>query len=238
MSYDNKLIAGRIKEISARAAEAALRAGRDPGDVRLMAVTKTVSPDAIEVAILAGQTLFGENYVNEARGKISLLASRHPMVSWHLIGHLQTNKAGPAVGLFDCIETLDSIKLASVLDSKARASGRRLSVFIQVNIGEDVAKFGVPPGRLDEFLKGLAAFPHLAVSGLMTITPWTDDPEDARPWFRALRELRDKVSEEAGVFIKELSMGMSRDFETAIEEGATIVRVGSAIFGPRDRLKI
>ena len=198
-----------------------------------MAVTKTVSPDVIEAAILAGQMFLGENYVNEAREKINFLAGRYPSVSWHLIGHLQTNKVGSAIDLFDCIETLDSIRLAAALDGRAGSRGRKLPVFIQVNIGDDVAKYGIPPSRLVEFLSELAAFPHIDVSGLMTITPWADDPNDARPWFRALRELRDRVSDETGIFIKELSMGMSHDFETAIEEGATIVRVGTAIFGPR-----
>jgi hypothetical protein len=227
------MIAGRIKEILARIAEAALRSGRSAGDVRLMAVTKTVSPEMIEAAILAGQMFLGENYINEAREKINTLAGRYPSVTWHLIGHLQTNKAGAAVDLFDCVETLDSIKLAAALDGRARARGRKLPVFIQVNIADDAKKYGIPPGRLNGFLSELAAFPHLEVSGLMTITPWADDQEDVRPWFKALRELRDRVSDETGIFIKELSMGMSHDFETAVEEGATIVRVGTAIFGPR-----
>lgn len=227
------MVARRINEILTRVAEAALRSGRNADDVRLMAVTKTVPPETIEAAILAGQMFFGENYVNEARDKINFLADRYPSITWHLIGHLQTNKAGPAIDLFNCIETLDSIKLAAVLDSKARMRGKKQSVFIQVNIGNDPAKYGIPPQNIDKFLNELAVFPHLEVSGLMTITPWADDPEDARPWFKALRELRDRASDKTGIFIKDLSMGMSHDFETAIEEGATIVRVGTAIFGPR-----
>ena len=227
------MIARRIEGVRSRIACAAQRSGRNPDEVSLLAVTKTVRPGIIAEAVEAGQPLFGENYAQEAGDKIPSLARLHPGLIWHFIGHLQTNKAGLALELFDCIETLDNVKLAEALDRRAKAADKRLPVLIQVNIGEDPGNSGVSPGLLPEFLTRLADFSNLDISGLMTITPLSDNPEDARCWFRSLRELRDKTARETGIFLRDLSMGMSHDFELAVEEGATIVRVGSEIFGPR-----
>jgi pyridoxal phosphate enzyme (YggS family) len=172
----------------------------------------------------------GENYLQEARDKIAALGRQ---VSWHLVGHLQSNKAKGAVELFDLIHAVDRLKLARALDAAAARLGKVQDILIQVNQGGEATKSGVEPAVAADLLQEVARLPHLRVLGLMTMPPWFPDPEAARPYFRALRELRDRLRDLSGLPLAELSMGMSGDFAVAIEEGATLVRVGTAIFGPR-----
>jgi pyridoxal phosphate enzyme (YggS family) len=223
-------IAQNLNEVRAVIAAACRRAGRDPGQVRLVAVSKTVDLERIRAAIAAGQDLFGENYLQEAAGKIAALGRQ---LSWHLVGHLQTNKARGAVDLFDLIHSVDRGKLARALDAAAARLGKVQDVLIQVNQGGEETKSGVEPAAALALLQEVARLPHLRVLGLMTMPPWFLDPEQARPYFRALRELRDRLRDLSGLPLTELSMGMSDDFPVAVEEGATLVRVGTAIFGPR-----
>ena len=223
-------VAQNLKEVRAAIAEAAQRAGRDPGSVRLVAVSKTVDLARLRAAIDAGQDLFGENYLQEAAGKIAALGRG---VSWHLVGSLQSNKAKGAVELFDLIHAVDRFKLARALDAAAARLGKVQDILIQVNQGGEATKSGVAPEAAPELLQEAARLPHLRVLGLMTMPPWFPDPEMARPYFRDLRELRDRLRELTGLPLTELSMGMSDDFAVAVEEGATLVRVGTAIFGRR-----
>ncbi len=211
-------------------AEAARRAGRDPAAVRLVAVSKTVDLSRLQAAIDAGQDLFGENYLQEAAGKIAALEKG---LGWHLVGHLQSNKAKGAVELFDLIHAVDRVKLARALDAAAARLGKVQDILIQVNQAGEATKSGVAPEAALALLQEVARLPHLRVLGLMTMPPWFPDPEAARPYFRALRELRDRLQELTGLPLPELSMGMSEDFAVAVEEGATLVRVGTAIFGRR-----
>lgn len=222
----------RVWEVKERIAAAATRAGRDPTEVKLMAVTKTVTPDLIGEAIEAGVDLLGESYVQEAREKISLLGSLCP---WHLVGHLQTNKAKYAVKLFDMIHSVDRFEIAQALHDRCLKEGRKMEVLVEVNISGESTKWGVPPDHLMDFIREVSRLKTLCVKGLMTMAPWSQDPEEARPVFRQLRKLSEQVREESieGVDMIELSMGMSDDFEVAVEEGATIVRIGRAIFGER-----
>jgi pyridoxal phosphate enzyme (YggS family) len=213
----------RVRERMARAAE---RAGRRAEDVLLVGVSKAVDVDRIRRALAAGLPALGENRVQEARRKIALLGRPVP---WHLVGHLQTNKVREALELFDLIHSLDRLELARECDRRAAPRGRAVEVLVQVNVAGEATKGGFAPGELGRVLEALAALPHLRVRGLMTIPPPVADPEAARPWFRTLAGL----AKEHG--LAELSMGMSADFEVAIEEGATMVRVGTAIFGPRPR---
>lgn len=230
------MIQQNLQELKSRIAEAAQRSGRRPEDVRLLAVTKTVSMDRIREAISSGQRLFGENYVQEAVKKRESLGDLYHETKWHFIGHLQRNKAKLAVQLFDCIETVDNLKLARALDRHAKAAGKRLSVYIQVNVAQDLRKSGLSPEELPIFLTQAAELSGIDICGLMTMPPWEPEPESLRPWFRALRELRDEMNARLGHSqrLRELSMGMSQDFETAIEEGATVVRIGTALFGRRE----
>lgn len=223
-------IARNLENVMARIAAAARRAGRDPGAVRLVAVSKTVDLDRVREALAAGQRLFGENYIQEARDKI---ASLGPGVSWHLVGSLQTKKAGAAVELFHLIHSVDRLKLAQALDQAAARRGKIQEVLLQVNLGGEESKSGAAPEDLPELLLQVSRLPHLRVLGLMTMPPWLADPEAVRPYFRALREIRDRGRAPTGLPLEELSMGMSGDFEVAVEEGATLVRVGTAIFGRR-----
>ncbi len=224
-----------FQEINRRIRAAAQRANRSPEDIRLLAVTKTRSPDVVRSAYGCGQHLFGENYIQEAVSKLSNLEDLRPFTRWHFIGHLQRNKAKLAADLFDCVETIDSIKLARTLDRHSRACGKVLDVLLQVNIAGDPAKSGLAPGQLPEILENILDLENIRVKGLMTIPPWSTEAEGARRWFRALRDLRDEMVREFGedCGLRELSMGMTHDFEVAIEEGATIVRIGTALFGPR-----
>ncbi len=227
-----------IAAVRERIAVAARRAGRRPEEIALMAVTKTHPPDRIREAHAAGLRLFGENRVQEFAGKAPAL-SELLGAEWHMIGHLQTNKSGKAVEIFGAVDSVDSLKLAEKLDSSARALNRKLSVLIEVNIGGEAAKSGLAPDSrdLEELLRSAPRFVALEFRGLMTVPPFTDNPEEARPYFRKLRDLRDTISARtlAAVSMGVLSMGMSHDFEAAIEEGSTCVRVGTAIFGARPK---
>jgi len=230
------MISQNLQELKSRIGRAAQRGGRRPEDVRLLAVTKTVSIDSIHEAISSGQRLFGENYVQEAAKKLESMGELYYEATWHFIGHLQRNKAKLAVQLFDCVETVDNLKLARALDRHARTAGKRLSVYIQVNVAQDPRKSGLSPAELPIFLTEAVELSSIDICGLMTIPPWEPEPESLRPWFKALRELRDKTITglDHGPELRELSMGMSQDFETAIEEGATVVRIGTALFGQRE----
>jgi pyridoxal phosphate enzyme (YggS family) len=211
----------RVRERIARAAE---RAGRRAEDVLLVAVSKTVDTGRIRQAIEAGVPALGENRVQEARGKVAELGRPVP---WHLVGHLQTNKVRDALELFDVIQSLDRVELARELDKRGRARDRATNALVEVNVAGEASKGGVAPDGLGALLEAVAALPHVKVRGLMAIPPEAAEPDDARVWFSALRKLGERYG------LAELSMGMSGDFEVAIEEGATMVRVGTAIFGPR-----
>jgi pyridoxal phosphate enzyme (YggS family) len=228
-----------IAAIQERIAVAARRAGRRPVDVALMAVSKTHPPERIREAYAAGLRLFGENRVQEFAGKAAAVAELTG-TEWHMIGHLQTNKAGKAAELFAAVDSVDSVKLAERLDASAHSSGKRVSVLIEINVGGETAKTGIAPDsrELEELLLASARLEALEFRGLMTVPPFTDDPEEARPYFRKLRELRDAIAARKlpAIPMNVLSMGMSHDFEVAIEEGSTCVRVGTAIFGERPKL--
>jgi len=226
------LIADNIKRIRENIAEAARRANRDPSDIRLMGVTKTVDDQRIAEAIDAGLDIVGENYVQEGKRKIEKMGKP---LEWHMIGHLQTNKAKYAVRLFDMIHSVDRLKLARELDKRAGAEGVKIKILVEVNVSGEDSKSGVVRDDAVALVKEIASFDHISLQGLMTMPPWFDDPEDARPYFAALRELRDRIVTEniPRVEMKELSMGMSQDYRVAVEEGATIVRIGTAIFGER-----
>jgi pyridoxal phosphate enzyme (YggS family) len=217
---------------------AARRAGRNPDEIALMAVTKTQPPERIREAYGAGQRLFGENRVQEFAGKAGALADLHD-AEWHMIGHLQSNKAAKTAELFRVVDSVDSLKLAEKLDAAALSLGKQLDILIEINVGGEAAKSGVAPDShaLEELLIATPRLEALAFRGLMTVPPFTDGPQDARPYFRKLRELRDKIAARKlpAVAMEELSMGMSHDFEVAIEEGSTCVRVGTAIFGERTK---
>ena len=232
MTSGRVTVAQALGEVRSRISAAAERSGRSAGEVALLAVTKTVSPVRIREAVAAGQTLFGENRVQEARVKIEAVGSA---VTWHMIGHLQKNKARAAAELFAAVQSVDSVALAAALARRAGEAGRRLEVFIQVKEAEEEAKSGIRPEEAPSLIESIAGFPSLALRGLMSIPPWPEDPEDSRPYFARLRRLREEWDGSCcppGT-LRDLSMGMTADYEVAVEEGATIVRVGSAIFGPR-----
>jgi pyridoxal phosphate enzyme (YggS family) len=224
-------ISSNINAIKQKIAAAAQRAGRDPLSIKLMAVTKTVEPERIGTAIEAGLTMLGENYVQEAKDKITIIGDR---AQWHMIGHLQTNKAKYAVKLFDYVHSVDRLELAQELDKRAGQINRKLNVLIEVNSGEE-SKSGIEKTQALELVRQVAHLPNLTLRGLMTMAPYSDNPENSRPYFKALRDLRDDIVRAgiAGISMEELSMGMTDDFEVAIEEGATIIRIGRAIFGKR-----
>ncbi|MBW1698460.1 MAG: YggS family pyridoxal phosphate-dependent enzyme [Deltaproteobacteria bacterium] len=227
-------IKDRLKEVKERIRKAALACGRDPLSVKLVAVSKTMPVEKIRCAIEAGVTILGENYVQEARKKIDALSS-YP-VSWHFIGHLQTNKAKYAVRLFDLIHSVDSEKLAREIDRQAKKANKIQQVLIQVNIGKDPAKSGTAAENTIRLLREICHLENISVQGLMTMPPFFDDPEKVRPYFVAMSELRDQIRQEniPNISMDELSMGMTGDFEVAIECGATLVRIGTAIFGKRN----
>jgi pyridoxal phosphate enzyme (YggS family) len=222
----------RLEAIRQRMADACARSGRQPDCVKLLPVTKTFGPDAVSLAASAGLTVFGENKVQEALAKIPLCPSS---LQWHLIGHLQTNKARLAARLFSVIHSVDSIELLEKLDSAAADEGRRLDILLQVNVSGEASKYGLQPAAASAAAIRANALPNLVLTGLMTIPPAESDSEKTRPHFRRLRELREAIQQDTGTPLPELSMGMSYDFETAIEEGATWIRVGSALFGTRTR---
>jgi PLP dependent protein len=229
-------VAANISSIQEHMASAARRAGRRPQEIALMAVSKTQPPERIREAYNAGQRLFGENRVQEFAAKAD--AARDLRASeWHMIGHLQTNKAAKTAELFRAVDSVDSLKLAEKLDAAARTLGRKLDVLIEINVGGEAAKSGIAldSRALEELLLAAPRLEALVFRGLMTVPPFTDDPEGARPYFRKLRELRDAIAARKlpAIAMDQLSMGMSHDFEVAIEEGSTCVRVGTAIFGER-----
>lgn len=217
----------------------ARQVGRKSGDIVLMAVSKTQPPERIRAAYDAGLRVFGENRVQEFAGKFDSLRNLHG-AEWHMIGHLQTNKAASTAELFRAVDSVDSLKLAEKLDAAARSLHKKLDVLIEINIGGEAAKSGVPSDApaLDELLIAAPRFEGLVFRGLMAVPPFTDDPQSARPYFRKLRELRDTIAARKlpSIAMDELSMGMSHDFEVAIEEGSTCVRVGTAIFGERTKV--
>ncbi len=222
----------RIRQVRLHVEQAAARSGRSPDEVTIVAVSKTVAAEQIALAYQLGLKVFGENRVQEAHAKIPALP--YPLIRWHLIGHLQTNKVARAVELFHLIESVDSTHLAEALERSAAARQHIMPVLLQVNVSGEASKEGVSGSDLPALAESVLALPHLRVKGLMTIAPYTTEPEEVRPVFRRLRELRDVLR---GRFPQgdwsELSMGMSGDFVVAIEEGATMVRIGRAIFGER-----
>jgi hypothetical protein len=218
-----------LRKVEETIANAAQRARRDPSQIELIAVSKTQLVATIQEAMRAGVRIFGENKVQEARGKIEELGRG----TWHLIGHLQSNKAKDAVRLFDFIDSVDRAELAQEINHRADALGKTQNVLLQVNIAGESTKFGCAPDTARALAETINALSHLALRGLMTIAPFTPEPEKSRPHFAALRELRDKLEAETGLKLPVLSMGMSGDFAVAIEEGATQVRVGTALFGER-----
>jgi pyridoxal phosphate enzyme (YggS family) len=223
-------LAQSIEAVRQRINSACQRAGRDPEEILLVAVTKTVPAERIRQALGHGLTHFGENYVQEAQGKIEALKQG----TWHFIGHLQKNKARLAVNLFSMIETIDSQALAKELDRLALQAGKTLEVLIQINEAGEAGKSGLAPGQVPPLLSESKNWKGLRLRGLMTIPPYDPDPEKSRPWYRSLRQWQEKWRRQfPGIELNGLSMGMSHDFETAIEEGATIIRVGTAIFGQR-----
>lgn len=227
------MISENLASVKAGMADAARKSGRDPASVRLVAVTKTVAPERILQARDAGVDIFGENRIQEAREKIVRLAAEK--IHWHFIGHLQKNKVKYLDGLFDLIHSIDSAVLAEAVHQKSIEHGRVCPVLIQVNVSGEASKFGVPPEILEDTLVRVSKLDGIRVRGLMTIAPYDPDPEKSRGHYSRLRELRDRCAQSAigNVELDELSMGMSNDFTVAIEEGATLVRVGTAIFGGR-----
>lgn len=228
-------LAENLAAIQQRIRAACERAGRDPATVELLAVTKSQPPEVVQAAAALGLTLFGENKVQEARAKIPLCSGR---LRWHFIGHLQTNKCRDAVELFEMIQSVDSLHLAQELNKRAEQAAKRIPVLLEVNVAGERRKFGYAPERLLAELPALNALPRLEIRGLMTVPPWSPEPEKVRPHFRRLRELREQCEQILGAPLPHLSMGMSGDFEVAIEEGATIVRIGTALFGPRPTAKL
>ena len=213
-----------VRDIERRIAGACERAGRSPDEVTLVAVTKTIEVPAIEAAFNAGIRNFGENRVQEAKPKIEQLESLRAQLTWHMVGHLQTNKAKTAVDIFDIIHSVDSLRLAEAL---SRRSQKKLPVLIEVNVAAEATKSGFSLAELDEAIRQIGRLPNIEIEGLMTIAPWVSDAEEIRPVFRRLRQLGDALG------LRHISMGMTDDFEVAIEEGATLVRIGRAIFGER-----
>jgi pyridoxal phosphate enzyme (YggS family) len=232
-------IAENIAQVRERIAAAAHRAGRHPDEITLMAVSKTFAPQQIREAYAAGLRVFGENRVQEFAGKAEALRDL-TAVEWHMIGHMQTNKAAKAVELFTAVDSVDSLRLAEKLNTSARQLGKKLGALVEINVGGEAAKSGVSPEspELEALLRAAEKLDHLEFRGLMTIPPFSDDPQQARPYFRKLRELRDQIAARnlSNARMNALSMGMSHDFEVAIAEGSTCVRVGTAIFGERTKL--
>jgi hypothetical protein len=229
-------IAANLASVRSRIAAAASRAGRRPDEVTLVAVSKTFGVEAVRTAYAAGQRDFGENKVQEGLQKISE-TSDIPGARWHLIGHLQSNKARKAAGAFSCIHSVDSTELLNRLDAAAAEQGATPEILIQADLARETTKFGAPEEELESLVHAAASARALRLAGLMLIPPWSEDPEQTRPWFVKLRQLRERLqnADIPTASLRHLSMGMSHDFEAAVEEGATIVRVGTAIFGARAR---
>ena len=230
------MIAGRVAAVRERISRAAERAGRRPTDVQLVAVSKTQPPEAVREAFAAGLREFGENKVQEAEAKIAALADlRAQGLHWHLVGHLQANKARKAAVLFDRVHSMDDRRLAERLEQAAAEEGKVLPLLAQVDLAGEETKFGIPESRLFATLDSVRGLKSVRVEGLMLLPPLSNDAEDMRPFFRRLRALRDQAVKEQLLVGSELSMGMSHDLEVAVEEGATFVRVGTAIFGERKK---
>ena len=229
-------IAENIAHVQEQIASAAQRAGRSPREVSLMAVTKTVSPERMREAYRAGIRLFGENRVQEFAAKSAALSDLSD-VQWHMIGHLQSNKARPAAELFDAADSVDSVRLLQRLNNAANDLGKKLPVLIEINIGGETAKSGVAPDstELEKILQIATSCEHIEICGLMAVPPYNEDPEASRPFFRQMRALRDRIAARTlpAINMERLSLGMSHDFEVAIEEGSTCVRIGTGIFGQR-----
>lgn len=222
--------ADNLAAIQQRIHAACVRAGRDPESVMLLAVSKTYPAEVIEDAVRAGQIFFGESKVQEAKAKIPSCPGK---ARWHFIGHLQSNKARDAIELFEMIQGVDSLNLAREISKRCEQAARQMPVLFEVNVAGESSKFGYPPEKLLNELKELNSLPRIGIHGLMTVPPYSTEPEKSRPHFRRLRELKLRCEEILGAPLPHLSMGMSGDFEIAIEEGATIVRVGTALFGAR-----
>jgi pyridoxal phosphate enzyme (YggS family) len=233
MAPQNSLIASNLAEIRERIARSAARAGRAPEDITLVAVSKTFPPEAIRSAFELGLRQFGENRVQEWESKRAAVADLD--ATWHLIGHLQSNKARRATNLFDRVDSVDRVALAQKLDVAAASEAKRLKILIEVHLGGEETKSGVPEADLPALAEIIAQLQNLELRGLMTIPPYFEEPEQVRPYFQKLRTLRDQVSAQIGRPLNVLSMGMSHDFEIAIEEGATEIRVGTALFGERSK---
>jgi PLP dependent protein len=231
-------IAENIAEVQDRIAAAAKIAGRNREEITLIAVSKTFSPEVIHEAYAAGLRVFGENRVQEFASKVEALRDLHD-AEWHMIGHLQTNKAAKAAELFDAVDSVDSSRMAEKLNASAQSAKKTLSVLIEINVGGEQAKSGVAPesDELEKILEGGPRWEGLQIRGFMTIPPYSEDSQRARPYFQELRKIRDSIAARKfpRIGTEVLSMGMSHDFETAIEEGATCVRVGTAIFGERTK---
>jgi len=226
-------IAENLRTIRKGIEAACARAGRDPTGVALVAVSKGQPPDAVRAAVEAGQSLFGENRVQEAKAKIGQCPGS---ARWHMIGHLQSNKSRDAVHFFEMIESIDSLALATEVNKWAEKTAKTMRVLLEVNVAGESSKFGYNAERLlEEFLQ-VNALPRIEIHGLMTVAPWAQDAEKVRPVFRQLRELKAQCERKLGAPLPHLSMGMSGDFEVAIEEGATMVRIGTALFGPRPKV--
>jgi hypothetical protein len=225
-------VSENFKVVMDRIASAAKRAGRDPSSVRLVVVTKTVDRDRIAEVVAAGAAILGENRVQEAKEKIEALGR---IASWHLIGHLQTNKAKYAVKLFDLIHSVDNLELAAEIDRQAAKIGKAQDILIEVNIAGEASKAGMAVKGAPALVREAARLKNISIQGLMTMPPYSENPEESRPYFTVLRELAETIAKGnmPNVSMQELSMGMSGDFEVAVEEGATLVRVGTAIFGDR-----
>jgi pyridoxal phosphate enzyme (YggS family) len=225
-------ISENLARVRERIEAAARRSGRDPEEVHLVAVSKSVEPERVRQAIEAGVKILGENYVQEAQKKIEALGRG---VAWHFIGHLQTNKTRVAVRLFDFIHSVDSLTLAQELNRQAKLQGRILPVLLQVNISGEMTKFGAQAKEVFLLAEKLSPMEGIEVKGLMAMPPFLENPEDSRPYFVGLRKLGERLAQQKipRIVMEEFSMGMSNDFEVAVEEGATLVRVGTAIFGPR-----
>lgn len=225
-----KTIKNNLEIINEKIKKAALRANRNPEEIKLVAVTKTATIEQIKEAISAGVKIIGENKVQEAKEKYQILSTK---IEWHLVGHLQTNKVKYAIEIFDCIHSVDSIKLAEEIDKRSLQFGKTTNVLIEVNVSGEETKYGIKPEEVEYFLKEIFEFSRIRVRGLMTIAPIAEDKEEVRPYFRKLRELSKEIKNKnlKNVKMDYLSMGMTGDFEVAIEEGANMVRIGRGIFG-------
>jgi pyridoxal phosphate enzyme (YggS family) len=231
-------VSDNVAQVRERIARAAARVGRDTGSITLMAVSKIVEPERIKEAYSAGLRVFGENRVQEFEGKSAALSELKD-AEWRLIGHLQSNKARKAAELFHAVDSVDSLRLAERLHQAATEAGKKLEVLIEIKVGQEESKAGIPldSPELEKILRAAPQLEGLQIRGLMTVPPFTDDPEGARPYFRLLRDLRDQIAARKlpGLQMDVLSMGMSHDFEVALEEGSTCVRVGTGIFGVRPK---